>query len=97
MYQLLGTGCTSNIEILERFQYKLLRLIMDVPWYVPNTVIQRHLQTPTYKEEILHYSSRYSERLSVHPNDLVANLMEQHDNRRLRRHLPNYLPTRLLA
>jgi hypothetical protein len=73
--QLWGTACTSNIEILERFQSKVLFTIVDAPCYVPNTVIRRDLQTPTVKEEIRHYSSQYSARLSVHPDDLVVNLM----------------------
>jgi hypothetical protein len=30
--QLLGTASTSNIEILERFQSKALRMIIDAPW-----------------------------------------------------------------
>jgi hypothetical protein len=81
----------SNIEILERFQSKVLRMIVDAPWVVPNKVIRRGIQTPTVKEEIRHYSSQYSARLSVHPNDLVVNLMAQH-NRRLRRRLSNNLP-----
>jgi hypothetical protein len=94
--QLWGTASTSNIEILERFQSKALRMIVDAPWYVPNTVIWRDLQTPTAKEEIRRYSSQYSARLSAHPNGLVVNLIELPDNSRLRRHLPNYLPTRFL-
>jgi hypothetical protein len=61
----------------ERFQSKVLRTIVDTPWYVPNTVIRRVLQTPTVREEIRHYSSQCSARLSVHPNDLVVNLMAQ--------------------
>jgi hypothetical protein len=36
--QLWDTASTSNIEILERFQSKALRMIVDAPWYVPNTV-----------------------------------------------------------
>jgi hypothetical protein len=51
----------------------------------------------TVKEEIQRYSSQYSARLSAHPHDLIANLMELPDNRRLRRHLPNDLPTRFLV
>jgi hypothetical protein len=39
-------------------------MIVDAPWYLPNTVIRRDLQTPTVKEEILRYSSQYSARLS---------------------------------
>jgi hypothetical protein len=33
--QLWGTASTSNIEILERFQSKALRMVVDAPWYVP--------------------------------------------------------------
>jgi hypothetical protein len=95
--QLWGMASTSNIEILERFQSKALRMIVDAPWYVPNTVIRRDLQIPTVKEEICRYSSQYSVRLSAHPNDLIVNLIELPDNRRLRRHLPNDQPTRFLV
>jgi hypothetical protein len=94
LIQLWGTASTSNIETLERFQSKALRMIMDAPWYVPNTVIRREPQIPTVKEEIGLYSSQYSARLSTHPNDLIVNLIELPDNRRLRRHLPNDLLTR---
>jgi hypothetical protein len=95
--QLWGMASTSNIEILERFQSKALRMIVDAPWYVPNTVIRRDLQMPTVKEEICRYNSQYSVCLSAHPNDLIANFMELPDNRRLRRHLPNDLPTRFVV
>jgi hypothetical protein len=37
--QLWGTASTSNIEILERIQSKVLRMTVDASWYVPNTVI----------------------------------------------------------
>jgi hypothetical protein len=76
---------------------KALRMIVDAPWYVPNTVIRRDLQIPTVKEEICCYSSQYSARLSTHANDLTVNLIELPDNRRLRRHLPNDLPNRFLV
>jgi hypothetical protein len=48
--QLWGTASNSNTEILERFQSKALCMIMDTPWYVPNTVILRELQIPTVKK-----------------------------------------------
>jgi hypothetical protein len=87
----------KDLEIPERFQSKGLRMIVDALWYVPNTVIRRDLQIPTVKEEIRRYSSQYSARLSAHPNDLILNLTELSENRRLRRHLPNDLPTRFLV
>jgi hypothetical protein len=95
------TSCASGfhfkVEILERFQSKALLMIVDAPWYVPNTAIRMELQIPTVKEEIRRYSSQYSARLSAHPNDLIVNLIELPDNRRLQRHLPNDLPTRFLV
>jgi hypothetical protein len=51
---------TSNIQTLDRFQLKALRMIVDAPWYVSNTVIRRDLQIPRVKEEIRRYSSQYS-------------------------------------
>jgi hypothetical protein len=43
--QLWGTASTSKIEILECFQSKALRIIVDAPWYVPNNHIRWDLQT----------------------------------------------------
>jgi hypothetical protein len=54
--QLWGKTSTSNTEILELFQSKALFILMDAPWYVPNTVIQRVLHTPVVKEEFRRYS-----------------------------------------
>jgi hypothetical protein len=68
--QLGGTKSNSNIEILEGFQYKALRLIVDAPWYVSNSVIRNDLQIPTVKEEISRFSSHYNVGISVHPNEL---------------------------
>jgi hypothetical protein len=74
---------TSDIEILEHFQSKALRMIVDAPWYVPNMAIQRDLQPPTVKEEICHHSSQYNAHHSAHKNYLVVNLMTQSDKRQL--------------
>jgi hypothetical protein len=95
--QLWGTASTSNIEILERFQSKTLRIIVDAPWYVPNNHIRRDLQMPSVKEEICRYSNQYSTRLTTQPNDQILTLMEIPGNRCLRRHVPNDLPNRFLV
>jgi hypothetical protein len=92
--QMWGTASTSNIEILERFQSKVLRMITDAPWYVPNTVIGKDLQIQTVKHEISRYSYHYSKRLSMHPNKLILNLQEAPETTRLRKNLPIDLPTR---
>jgi hypothetical protein len=95
--QLWGIASTSNNEILERFKSKTLRIIVDVPWYVPNNHIRRDLQMPSVKEEICRYSNQYSTRLTTQPNDQILTLMEIPGNRRLRRHVPNDLPNRFLG
>jgi hypothetical protein len=92
--QLWGTASMFNIEILERFQSKALCMITDAPWYVPNTRIWKDLQIPTVKHEIKRYSYNYSKRLSVHSNELILNLQEPPESRRLRKNLPIYLSTR---
>jgi hypothetical protein len=95
--QLWGTASTSNIEILERFQSKALRMITDAPWYVTNALLRRDLRIPSVKEEIQRLSPQYSARRNSHPNLLTANLKKQPTNRRLRRILPTDLPTRFLV
>ena len=39
--QLWGTASVSNIEIIQRFQSKVLRELSDSPWYVRNDDIHR--------------------------------------------------------
>jgi hypothetical protein len=92
--QLWGTTSNSNIEILERFQSKVLRLRVDAPWYVSNSVIRKNLQIPTVKEEIGRFSSHYDLRINVHPNKLIASLTEPPIHRRLRRYWPHDLLVR---
>jgi hypothetical protein len=95
--KLWGTASTSNIEILECLQSKALRMIVDAPRYVPNTLIWRDLQIPSVKKEISHYSSHYSARLTAHPNDILLTLLEPPERKCLRCHLPNDLPTRFIV
>jgi hypothetical protein len=90
-YSTLKIQAVSSSETLAGFyqatwrhiQSKALPMIVDAPWCVPNAGIRRHLQIPTVKEEIRRYSPQYSARLSAQPNDLIVNLIELPDNRRL--------------
>jgi hypothetical protein len=87
--QLWGTACVSNINILQRFQNKVLRAIVDAPYYVSNEVIQHDILL----EAIHRYSVKYSERVSVHPNVLATqlNVREVNEVRRLKRLEPSDL------
>lgn len=93
--QLWGTASNSNIEILQRFQNKVLRNIVNAPWYVPNWVIQSDLKMVSVRDEIKTYSQKYANRLSAHPNELAVNLLNiQNDVRRLKKFKPSDLSSR---
>jgi hypothetical protein len=72
--QLWGSASFSNIEILERFQGKVMRMITYAPWYVPNTVLRQDLQITSVKEEIHIFSTQYRACLYTHPNNLTVHL-----------------------
>jgi len=65
--QLWSSASNSNIEILERFQLKVLQILIDAPWFVTNEIIRRNLRIPTIKEEI-NNGSLYINKLTNHPN-----------------------------
>ena len=93
--QLWGTASNSNIDILERFQSKVLRIITDAPWYVPNAVIKHDLQVPSVRQEVRTFSVTYHARLEDHPNDLATSLLQQPPhNHRPKRYYPADLATR---
>lgn len=86
--QLWGSAAKSNLEILQRFQNKVLRIIVDAPWFVTNSVIHKDLNISSIEEEITRYSQKYRGRLLHHPNVLTHSLMESNQVRRLKRNIP---------
>ena len=87
--QLWGTASNCNIEILQRFQSKTLRSLIDAPWYVTNETIHHNLKIPTVKEEVSKFSNRYNTRIDDHQNPLVTQLLDTADQiRRLKGQYP---------
>jgi hypothetical protein len=76
---LWGTASQSNLETLQRFQNKVLRTIVNAPWYVPNSVLHIDLSIPTVREEITKLSVAHKDKLSQHPNQLLPILLEEKD------------------
>ena len=92
--QLWGTA-SNNIDILERFQSKVLRIITDAPWNVLSAVIKHDLQVPSVRQEVRTFSITYHARLEGHPNDLATSLLQQPPhNHRLKRYYAADLATR---
>jgi hypothetical protein len=90
-----GLASNSNLESLERFQLKLLWIVMDALWYVPNAVIKRDLQVLSVRHEVRNYSVTYRQRLDDQPNSLAKPLFQRPNyNPRLKRYYPADLATR---
>jgi len=93
--QLWGSVSNSNIETLEKFQSKVLRIITDASRYVPNAVIIRDLQVLSVRQEVCNCSVTYRQRLNDHPNSLAKSLFQRTKcNRSLKRYCPAGLATR---
>lgn len=84
--QLWGTAANSNLEIIQRFQNKVLRAMVNAPRYVPNCVVQKDIPVASVKEVIRQFSASYCERIAVHPNVLASQLLTPSDEvQRLKR------------
>ena len=74
--QLWGTASNSNIEILQRFQSKTLRSLLNAPWYVTNETIHRDFKIPTIKDEIHKSRSKYQFRLGRRPKRTCETVLQ---------------------
>jgi hypothetical protein len=66
--QLWGTASNSNIEILQHFQSKILRPILNAPWYINNHRIHDDLQMNTVFSVIKKWNAKYLRKLENHTN-----------------------------
>ena len=83
---LWGTAAMSRINKIETMQTKILRMIVNIPWYVRNEDIRRDLRIPTVKQVISSYAERYKERIATHSNRLAAETINASNmERRLKR------------
>lgn len=72
--QLWGTASRSNIDILERFQSKVLRMIFRIPQCISNKYMYLDLGINTVREEIVQASQKYQKKLATHANELAQTL-----------------------
>jgi hypothetical protein len=84
-----GFAATSNIDKIRIFQNKVLRCIVDAPWYYRNDHLHRDLKIPTIRQEIQRFAERHGRRLHNHVNTEVLQLLDNTNlNRRLKRIKP---------
>jgi hypothetical protein len=87
--QLWGCAKPTHTKIIQRLQSKILRLLLNAPWYVSNKTLHADLCIPYVDEEIKRLAARYLHKLPAHTNDRVRQLSQPPtDRRRLRRQWP---------
>ena len=95
--QLWGCTSKSNIQIIQTFQNKAIRLIMNCPWYVRNPDLQRDIGVESVERVISQFATSHSLRLRHHVNAEAAMLTTSDaTTRRLRRKRPQDLVTSLI-
>lgn len=91
--QLWGCAKKSNIEIIQRFQNKVLRNIVNAPWYIQNIELHKDLAVELVTEEIKKFANSHEQRLLQHVNVEAIQLL---DNTQIVRRLKRVKPFELL-
>ena len=65
----------SHINKIGTIQARILKRIVNSPWYVRNEDIRRDVGIPTVKEAISCYAEKYMSRIASHPNRLAKETM----------------------
>ena len=66
--QLWGCASKSNLNIIQRFQNKVLRSIVNAPWYCRNSDLHRDLEVKTVSQTISKFARSHEQRLLYHVN-----------------------------
>jgi len=83
--ELWGCASKSNIAIIQRFQSKLLRAIVNAPCYITNAMIHSDLSILTVQDVIHKRSNKHRAKLQSHSNPLLQSLSRDNIPRRLKR------------
>lgn len=87
--QLWGCAKKCNIDVIQRYQNKVLRYIANAPWYARNSDIHRELGVETVASIITRYAISHVNRLQHHVNEEASRLLNVRNlTRRLRRTKP---------
>lgn len=87
--QLWGCAKPTIINKIQSFQNKLLRRLVNAPWYVRNSDLHRDLKVDTVNETITKFATTHHKRLVSHINPEARNLHNSEDaTRRLCRTRP---------
>jgi hypothetical protein len=79
-------GCTkqTNAKIIQSFQNKVLRCIVNAPWYIRNDNLHKDLKLETVAGEITKHANKHGMKLQHHENTEVRTLLNHQTNQRRR-------------
>lgn len=83
-----SNACHTQINKLQTFQNKVLRIVLNAPWFIRNSLIQRELDILPIKEFIRKIYKSYHVKLKVCPGSSHYKLGKRNIHRRLKRRLP---------
>jgi hypothetical protein len=73
--QLWGCTSDSDIQVIQRYQKKMLKYIVNAPWYVRNSDLHRDLTIETVTEIITKFANSHEKRLQDHINIEASKLL----------------------
>jgi hypothetical protein len=83
--ELWGCASNSNIEIIQRYQSKILRILRNAPRYVTNHTLHSDLHIPYVREVFQERIAIHRTAIVSHPKPLMAPLLHLPTTRRLKR------------
>jgi len=95
--QVYGITAKTHLNKIRVAQSKILRKTCNAPWYMRTRDIERDLGVPKVGDVVQLQAEKYKDRLASHPNALARRLTRYKGKRRLKRHHPQDLPTRVLS
>jgi uncharacterized protein YeeX (DUF496 family) len=87
--QLWGCANESNIQVIQSYQNKVLKCIVNAPWYVRNSDLHCDLGIETVTDIIANFAKSHEKRLQDHINIEASRLLNVNNiTRRLKRKKP---------
>jgi hypothetical protein len=87
--QFWSCASDSNIQVIQRYQNKVLKCIVNAPWYVRNSDLHRDLGIETVTDIIAKFARSHEKRLQDHINTEESRLLNVNNiTRRLNRKEP---------
>jgi len=86
--ELWGCSSKSNVNIIQRFHSKTLRLIAGAPRNVSNQTLHADLSITKVEDERQKRADKHFQRLQEHENQLTINLLDVRNPKRIKRIWP---------